>query len=235
MGWSTRVSGGLSGAQVVAQYFTFLRLGFDGYQRVQSACREVATSLARHVEELGPFRLLTDGTQLPVFAFTLDERVTHYSVFDVSAALRESGWLVPAYTFPANRTLTPSVGGSDADFVSALTACHLGNDATCSAAVAKAEAFVQNVLPARLGALYAQICARAANAMIVVVGYPRLFEPGRVPAISASRSAPASTAGRTPWRRCWPIGSPQLGSRSSMRGRRLPATASAARIPGSTT
>jgi len=25
-------------------------------------------------------------------------------VFDVSRALRERGWLVPAYTFPANRT-----------------------------------------------------------------------------------------------------------------------------------
>jgi glutamate decarboxylase len=25
-------------------------------------------------------------------------------VFDVSNALRERGWLVPAYTFPANRT-----------------------------------------------------------------------------------------------------------------------------------
>jgi glutamate decarboxylase len=27
----------------------------------------------------------------------------NYSVFDVSAALREHGWLVPAHTFPANR------------------------------------------------------------------------------------------------------------------------------------
>ena len=27
----------------------------------------------------------------------------NYTVFDVSARLREFGWLVPAYTFPANR------------------------------------------------------------------------------------------------------------------------------------
>jgi glutamate decarboxylase len=39
-----------------------------------------------------------------VFAFTLASDVTSYSVFDVSAVLRETGWLVPAYTFPANRT-----------------------------------------------------------------------------------------------------------------------------------
>jgi glutamate decarboxylase len=29
--------------------------------------------------------------------------VTGYTVFDVSARLRERGWLVPAYTFPENR------------------------------------------------------------------------------------------------------------------------------------
>jgi glutamate decarboxylase len=39
-----------------------------------------------------------------VFAFTLRDGITAFSVFDVSAALRESGWLVPAYTFPDHRT-----------------------------------------------------------------------------------------------------------------------------------
>jgi glutamate decarboxylase len=34
----------------------------------------------------------------------MDDDVTGYSVFDVSAHLREAGWLVPAYTFPADRT-----------------------------------------------------------------------------------------------------------------------------------
>ncbi|MFC4005211.1 glutamate decarboxylase [Prauserella oleivorans] len=92
------------GAQVVAQYYTFLRLGFEGYRRVQQTCRDVATSLAARIGELGPFRLLTTGAELPVFAFTLHDDVSGYSVFDVSAQLRESGWLVPAYTFPDNRT-----------------------------------------------------------------------------------------------------------------------------------
>ncbi len=36
-----------------------------------------------------------------MFAFTVTE--PGFSVFDVSAALRERGWLVPAYTFPADR------------------------------------------------------------------------------------------------------------------------------------
>lgn len=91
------------GAQVVAQYYTFLRLGRDGYRAVQQAARDVATGLAGRVEALGDFRLLTRGEQLPVFAFTTAPDVTAYDVFDVSRRLRESGWLVPAYTFPPNR------------------------------------------------------------------------------------------------------------------------------------
>jgi glutamate decarboxylase len=91
------------GAQVIAQYYNFLRLGFDGYRRVQLSCREVASRLAQEIAKLGPFRLLTDGRQLPVFACALADPDAAFTVFDVSAALREHGWLVPAYTFPADR------------------------------------------------------------------------------------------------------------------------------------
>ena len=92
------------GAQVVAQYYTFLRLGREGFRRVQQCCRDVATRLADGIEELGDFKLLTRGNELPVFAFTTAEHVTNFDVFDVSRRLRERGWQVPAYTFPANRT-----------------------------------------------------------------------------------------------------------------------------------
>jgi len=91
------------GAQVCAQYYNFLRLGQAGFARVQGYAREVATYLSAEIEKLGPFRLLTKGDALPVFAFTLNDDVRNFSVFDVSDALRERGWLVPAYTFPANR------------------------------------------------------------------------------------------------------------------------------------
>ena len=91
------------GGQVVAQYYTFLRLGREGFRQVQQECRDIATYTSAQIGELGPFRLLTKGDELPVFAFTLHDDVTNYSVFDVSAGLRERGWQVPAYTFPANR------------------------------------------------------------------------------------------------------------------------------------
>ncbi len=92
------------GAQVVAQYYNFLRLGFDGYRKVQLYSRSVATRLAAQIAEIGPFELITRGDELPVFAFKLQDEVTNFTVFDVSNSLRERGWLLPAYTFPANRT-----------------------------------------------------------------------------------------------------------------------------------
>ena len=91
------------GAQVVAQYYNFIRLGFGGYRRVHGYSREVATRLSGKIAELGPFELLTKGEELPVFAFTLRDDVKNFSVFDVSDAMRERGWQVPAYTFPSNR------------------------------------------------------------------------------------------------------------------------------------
>jgi len=92
------------GAQIVAQYYNFLRLGFAGYRNVQGYAREVATGLSAQIAELGPFELLTKGDELPVFAFKVADGIDNFTVFDVSGALRERGWLVPAYTFPANRT-----------------------------------------------------------------------------------------------------------------------------------
>ncbi|WUT87643.1 glutamate decarboxylase [Streptomyces melanogenes] len=91
------------GAQVVAQYYTFLRLGREGFRAVQQTTRDVARALAERVEALGDFRLLTRGNELPVFAFTTAPEVERYDVFDVSRRLRERGWLVPAYTFPPHR------------------------------------------------------------------------------------------------------------------------------------
>ncbi|MFD3992163.1 glutamate decarboxylase [Streptomyces sp. NPDC058583] len=91
------------GAQVVAQYYTFLRLGREGYRAVQQTSRDIARGLAERIEAMGDFQLLTHGNQLPVFAFTTAPDVTSFNVFDVSRRLREQGWLVPAYTFPANR------------------------------------------------------------------------------------------------------------------------------------
>jgi glutamate decarboxylase len=87
------------GAQVVAQYYTLIRLGHTGYRRVQQASRDTASWLSSEIAQLGPYELLSDGRQLPVFAFRL-ARERGYSVYDVSEMLRTRGWIVPAYRMP---------------------------------------------------------------------------------------------------------------------------------------
>jgi glutamate decarboxylase len=91
------------GNQIAAQYYNFLRLGFEGYRRVQQASRDVARFLADEIGKMEHFQLVTDGTELPVFAFALRPGLENYTVFDLSERLRDRGWLVPAYNFPENR------------------------------------------------------------------------------------------------------------------------------------
>jgi len=94
------------GAQVAAQYYNFLRLGRQGYRRVQQACQDVALHLSGEIAKMGPFELLSEGRDLPVFAFKLRDDITGYSVVDLSERLRIRGWQVPAYTFPEDMTDT---------------------------------------------------------------------------------------------------------------------------------
>ncbi|MGC9220991.1 MAG: glutamate decarboxylase [Solirubrobacteraceae bacterium] len=91
------------GSEVIAQYFMFMSLGQEGYRRVMQNAQDVATHISSEIEKLGPYRLLTRGDELPVFAFTLKDDVSNYTVYDVSNRLRQRGWLVPAYSFPENR------------------------------------------------------------------------------------------------------------------------------------
>ena len=76
----------------------------------------------------------------------------------------------------ANAYVTISVGGNDAGFASVLTTCAqpswLSN---CTGAVDGAQRYIANTLPGSLRTLYASIRAKAPNAKVVVVGYPRIF------------------------------------------------------------
>jgi glutamate decarboxylase len=94
------------GAHVAAQYYNFLRLGYEGFRQVHQACQDVAGYLSSAIAEMGPFELLTDGTELPVFAFKVRSADEGFTVFDLSERLRGRGWQVPAYTFPEDMTDT---------------------------------------------------------------------------------------------------------------------------------
>ncbi|WP_018350164.1 SGNH/GDSL hydrolase family protein [Longispora albida] len=71
--------------------------------------------------------------------------------------------------------VTVSVGGNDAGFADVITQCAKPWPYTCTTEINNANNFIRNTLPARLDGLYAQIKAKAPNARVAVVGYPRLF------------------------------------------------------------
>ena len=72
--------------------------------------------------------------------------------------------------------VTISVGGNDAGFTSVITTCaQPAWLSDCNGAVKKAQGYITNTLPGSLSTLYSSIRAKAPNAKVVVVGYPRLF------------------------------------------------------------
>lgn len=87
------------GNQVIGQYYNFLRLGRSGYSQVMHCLSDTARWLGDQLRDSEHFELISDGSAIPVVSFRLKgER--GYTEFDVSQALRASGWQVPAYTMP---------------------------------------------------------------------------------------------------------------------------------------
>jgi len=89
------------GNQIVGQYYNFLRLGRDGYLRIMQSLRDTASWLSGQIAAMDEFELLSDGADIPVFAFQM-RAGQQFDVFDVSHELRARGWQVPAYTMPAD-------------------------------------------------------------------------------------------------------------------------------------
>ncbi|KAL1924906.1 uncharacterized protein VTP21DRAFT_4560 [Calcarisporiella thermophila] len=110
---------------IVAQYYMFIRLGFEGYCKVISGCLDNARLLSRFLEKSTYYEVLSDvhrnegGSKedpcqassvdaftpaLPVVAFrfskTVRENYPNKSQFAISSLLRTRGWIVPNYSLP---------------------------------------------------------------------------------------------------------------------------------------
>ncbi|HEX5856856.1 MAG TPA: glutamate decarboxylase [Microbacterium sp.] len=89
------------GAQVLLQYYLFLRLGWDGYYKVQKASQDVALYLSGEIAKMDAFDLWNDGSDIPVFAWQLTPGHTDkWNLYHLSERLRLKGWLIPAYPMP---------------------------------------------------------------------------------------------------------------------------------------
>ncbi|MGI9279779.1 MAG: glutamate decarboxylase [Endozoicomonas sp.] len=89
------------GNQVLAQYYNFIRLGFNGYKRIMESLQQTAINLAKQLESTGHFAIINNGATIPVISFRVKDNVG-FDAYELSDALRRFGWQVPAYTMPAN-------------------------------------------------------------------------------------------------------------------------------------
>ncbi|HTR40093.1 MAG TPA: pyridoxal-dependent decarboxylase [Pseudomonadales bacterium] len=88
--------------QVAVQYYMFLRLGREGYTSIMRHALNNAQRLAEQLVESGYFEIMNKTQRIPVVALTLKSKFKNFSEFDVSAKVRERGWVLSAYTMPAN-------------------------------------------------------------------------------------------------------------------------------------
>lgn len=89
------------GATVIAQYYNFLRLGRAGYTRIMTNIVENAKYLAKKMFSTNVFENLNPTQLLPVVAVKLKNK-ENFTLYDLSDKLRERGWIIPAYSLPAN-------------------------------------------------------------------------------------------------------------------------------------
>jgi glutamate decarboxylase len=97
------------GGQVISSYYLFLRLGKEGYRKVQTATYAVARHLAEGISALGRFDIVFDGDPrrgIPAVTWKLDSGAHAHNLFDFAEELRTRGWLVPAYTLPPDQENT---------------------------------------------------------------------------------------------------------------------------------
>jgi len=87
---------------VLLQYYNFLRLGHEGYERIAANLMANAGELEKALTATGRFELLNDARYLPVVVVRATEKDGGVDVFELSERLRERGWIVPAYPLPPN-------------------------------------------------------------------------------------------------------------------------------------
>jgi glutamate decarboxylase len=89
-------------AMVLAQYYNFIRYGYEGYSYIMHAMQANARRLASEIAAIAELTIIgpKGAEQLPLVAFQLAQEQT-YDEFDIAAQLAsERGWMVPAYTLP---------------------------------------------------------------------------------------------------------------------------------------
>ena len=92
-------------AQILGQYYQFIRLGFEGYKNVQYNSLSVCKYIHEQIATRAPFVNYSPDVPNPLFAWLMKpeyQKTAKWTLFDLQDKLAQKGWMVPAYTMPAN-------------------------------------------------------------------------------------------------------------------------------------
>ena len=92
-------------AQIIAQYYNFIHLGYEGYKEIHSNSMAVAKYCHDAIGKMKCFKNYSDELVNPLFIWSLDpeyEKTAKWTLFDLQDKLMQNGWMVPAYTMPKN-------------------------------------------------------------------------------------------------------------------------------------
>ena len=89
-------------SQIIAQYYNFLRMGRAGYTQVMQRLSDTAAYLAELVDASPYFELMSKPDALPLVCARMADGL-EFTAYDVSAKMKERGWIVPAYTLAGRR------------------------------------------------------------------------------------------------------------------------------------
>lgn len=88
-------------SQIVAQYYNFLRMGREGYTDVMTRLSATADYLSDLVEASPYLELMSKRNALPLVCAKVADGMG-FTAYDISAKMKERGWIVPAYTLAKN-------------------------------------------------------------------------------------------------------------------------------------
>ena len=92
-------------AQILGQYYQFIRLGFEGYKNVQYNSLQIAKYLHSEISGMAEFQPYSEDVPNPIVVWSMKPEVqakVNWTLYDLQDKLMQSGWMVPAYSMPVN-------------------------------------------------------------------------------------------------------------------------------------
>ncbi len=90
-------------AQVLGQYYNFIRFGFEGYKLIHSTSMELAKYCHGEIGKMRCFAPFSDELANPLFIWRMCKeynKTAKWTLYDLQARLQQNGWMIPAYTMP---------------------------------------------------------------------------------------------------------------------------------------